>query len=490
METGAPRNEILVGHSITMLREMRDACVQLVVTSPPYYSLREYSTERQVWGGDDPDCEHEWSDEVTVHNEREARISGKTRTTERYYGDGSRRYDGNHQKHMAGSVCVRCGAWRGELGQEMMHDCSLAASEMACGVCYVCHLVAVFREVRRVLRADGVVFLNLGDTYVNDAKWGGTTGGKHAHGLHGKSAIGRGKRKTGVPPKSLLLMPHRVALALQSDGWIVRNDHPWEKGNAMPESVADRCTRNHEYVFMLAKSPRYFFDIEAIAEPVAEASVKRISQSTFAQQTGGAKDYRNGTNTNRSARNAQERFAQSASEEGVTRHPRSVLHFNPAPFPAAHFATFPESLPEWAIKCGTSPRACEHCGAPWKRREKDPTVGKNAMRGSGHFRASPGGPANREGREWLRVAAVTTLGWEPTCRCADNTGAGRCIVLDPFGGAGTTALAAQRLDRDWLLCELNPSYASLSRRRILTAGCAHVALAAPEGAPELVPLFA
>lgn len=131
---------------------------------------------------------------------------------------------------------------------------------------YVEKMVAVFREVRRVLRDDGTLWLNLGDSYANDGKWGGATSGKHARGLHGGSGIGRGRQKTGLKPKDLIAIPWRVALALQADGWFLRSDIVWAKRNAMPESVRDRPTRAHEFVFLLAKRPTYFYDWFAARE--------------------------------------------------------------------------------------------------------------------------------------------------------------------------------------------------------------------------------
>ena len=136
---------------------------------------------------------------------------------------------------------------------------------------YVAHLVAVFAEAWRVLADDGTLWLNLGDSYANDTKWGGRTSGKHATGLQGTQFIGRNRHMTGLPSKSLIGIPWRVALALQDAGWVLRNDIIWHKPNSMPESVDDRLTRDHEYLFLFAKQPHYYFNAEAIAEPVRRA---------------------------------------------------------------------------------------------------------------------------------------------------------------------------------------------------------------------------
>jgi DNA modification methylase len=121
---------------------------------------------------------------------------------------------------------------------------------------FVAEMVAVFREVRRVLRNDGTLWLNLGDSYANDTKWGGSSSGKHVKGLHGDTGVGRGKRTTGLKAKDLIGIPWLVAFALRADGWYLRSDIIWHKPNPMPESVTDRPTKAHEYLFLLAKSER------------------------------------------------------------------------------------------------------------------------------------------------------------------------------------------------------------------------------------------
>lgn len=131
---------------------------------------------------------------------------------------------------------------------------------------FVDTLVDVFCEVRRVLRADGTLWLNLGDSYANDTKWGGKTSGKHVNALQGNTGIGRRRQNTGLKSKDMMGIPWRVAFALQADGWYLRQDIIWSKPNPMPESVTDRCTKAHEYLFLLSKSARYHYDAEAIME--------------------------------------------------------------------------------------------------------------------------------------------------------------------------------------------------------------------------------
>lgn len=204
---------------------------------------------------------------------------------------------------------------------------------------YTARMVEVFREARRVLRDDGVAWVNLGDSYANDDKWGGSTGGKHAKQLHRGTGLGRGKRETGLPPKSLIGIPWRVAFGLQDDGWILRMDVIWNKPNAMTESVKDRPSKSHEYAFLLAKTPHYWYDAEAIREPAKNWGPRDRSKGKYTSGNvpiaGGAhKGLKDGD------------FAKRG------RNKRSVWTIPTRPFKGAHFATFPEELIEPMILAG------------------------------------------------------------------------------------------------------------------------------------------
>ena len=209
---------------------------------------------------------------------------------------------------------------------------------------FVSKLVDVFREVRRVLRDDGTLWVNLGDSYANDGKWGGSSGGKHCSALHGETGIGRRKVQTGLKPKDLIGIPWRVAFALQADGWYLRQDIIWAKGcsgkytggSTMPESVRDRCTKSHEYVFLLSKSQRYHYDHEAIKEPLAPSNAQRSTSHYSTSEKYGA---RNGGNT------GLDSLAKKMGDGShTTRNRRSVWVVNPKPFKGAHFAVYPPEL--------------------------------------------------------------------------------------------------------------------------------------------------
>lgn len=203
---------------------------------------------------------------------------------------------------------------------------------------YVAKMVAVFREVRRVLKDDGTLWLNIGDSYANDSKWGGSSGGKHAKALHGASGVGRGRKHTGLKGKDLIGIPWMLAFALRADGWYLRQDIIWHKPNPMPESVADRCTKAHEYVFLLSKGPRYFYDHQAIKEPAVYAACGRPSKVR-------------GEFEGKNIQPGKEAFR--AIKE--TRNRRSVWTIATKPYKGSHFAVFPPALVEPCILAGSRP---------------------------------------------------------------------------------------------------------------------------------------
>jgi DNA modification methylase len=335
---------------------------------------------------------------------------------------------------------------------------------------YIATLVSVFSQVRRALRDDGTLWLNIGDSYT--AARGGAQGASGD--LASRAAARAGVRERGVTrratdckPKDMIGIPWMLAFALRADGWYLRSEIIWQKPNPMPESVTDRPTKSHEQIFLLSKSERYFYDAEAIKEPAAESVVVRAAKG---YSVGGLKG---DPSRNDSDRGKALTFASMAAG----RNSRSVWTIATTPYKDAHFATFPTELAERCILAGTSPKACEQCSAPFERVTSQATsmestsarAGRSAddINASGKWQS-----AALNGNKNLKsgpVVTTTTLGWQPSCECEqDFAGAGnaRCVVLDPFGGAGTTALVADRLGRDGVLIELNASYAAMAEQRI------------------------
>ena len=367
------RKRILHGEALSILRSLPSGVVQTTVTSPPFYRLRRF--DASTWIGGDGRCDH------------------------------------------AGAVetCVRCGAWYGELGWEPTVDL------------YIQHLVQIFREVRRVLRHDGVCWIEIDDSHSGSGR-----------GPTGKNGIGDQARRQGfgttgvtapeLPAKNMMLVPERLALALQQDGWILRRRIIWVKASS-PECVRDRPTRAHSNILMLSKSSRYLYDFMAAMDPARGKAPRRSG--------GGKFDI-----VDRAITKWNPSFYDAVKAAVSMRYCCDVWVFPPGRYKGPHTATFPPELPERCIKLSTSEKgACAECGAPRARQ------------------------AERRGavlRDWV------TLGWKATCECrADETAA--CIVLDPFAGSGTTLQVARWLGRDYLGIEANAGFIDLIHQRLRKA---------------------
>lgn len=331
---------------------------------------------------------------------------------------------------------------------------------------YVAKMVEVFREVRRVLRDDGSCWVNLGDSY-SAGKTGRDDSGADGH--FGGPRISPSQRSApqGFKPKDLVGIPWRVAFALQADGWYLRQDIIWSKPNPMPESVRDRCTKAHEYIFLLTKSARYFYDAEAVKE-IGTGIAWNSAKSTLAAN--GVKNVILNTT-------GQRRTAGSNSHhedvDRTGRNRRSVWTIATSPYKAAHFATFPPALVVPCVKAGTSEHGCcAACGAPWVRELSVRTsankrsLGAKLSAASGDMLSSASARMGR-GSGWRKdqQREVQTTGWRKSCQC-DTDERVPCVVLDPFGGSGTTAGVANALGRSAVLCELNPAYAELVAERV------------------------
>jgi DNA modification methylase len=328
------RNRILVGDVRSRLSELPDASVHCIITSPPYWSLRDYGHPDQIGA------------EQTVQ------------------------------------------AW----------------AEAIASVC---------DDLRRVLRPDGTLWLNLADGY-----------SRHI--------------REGAAKKCLLLGPERVALKMTQSGWLLRNKVIWAKRNPMPANVRDRLSTTHEYMYCFTRSPHYFFDLDAIREPASTQVQQGYRRASYPPRSavpslGGGSTSR--VDLNEGLTSMKARGVQS---HPLGKNPGDVWHISTASYHGAHFATFPVELIRRPLLATCPERACVVCGMPWLRAEHS-TVGGQAVLGELH----------------------------PSCDCHAGWTPG--VVLDPFIGAGTVAVAAERFGRDWLGIELNPEFADLANARIAHA---------------------
>jgi DNA modification methylase len=326
---------------------------------------------------------------------------------------------------------------------------------------HVANIVEVFREVRRVLRPDGTCWVNYGDSYAATGKSGGGVQGERWEfaGADYTGPLGGKWRPApnGLKPKDLVGMPWRIAFALQADGWWLRSDIIWAKPNPMPESVTDRPTKAHEYVFLLTKSARYFYDAAAVRENFSDARMGNPGcPSPKAAMIPGQSPHTFGTKV----------WDRGADLGG--RNLRSVWTIATAPFSEAHFATFPPKLAETCIKAGTSEKGCcPECGAPWVR-VVDVTY-SDAHRGmvGNQSKIISDDRVMHIGRESDKRMNknVNTTGFRQSCACSPDAPV-PCTVLDPFAGAGTTLMVADRLQRNAIGIELSPAYASMAEKRL------------------------
>ncbi|MBU0846580.1 site-specific DNA-methyltransferase, partial [Patescibacteria group bacterium] len=389
--------------------ELPDNSVQCVVTSPPYFGLRKYSGEQElIWGGQD--CEHEWGAEVIVPRQSNPDTGLANTGT----GAPSTRLPGLRQagerSQSGGHFCSLCGAWKGGLGQEPTMDL------------YIQHLIEIMREIKRVLRNDGTFFLNLGDSYATHA-----SGGKgYAHNFRAPEvAIREGidqpkptAKSIGLKEKDLCLIPFRVAIAAQEDGWWVRSIIIWSKPNPMPESIngwrwskhrikvkgksgkywasnsphqptewedcpgCPKCSPNdgyvlrkgswrpttsHEYILMLTKTDTYYCDADAVRELINPNNTGKVAVRPSGDSKTRDKEHWGVPHESKQV------IREYETIKGANL--RSVWTFPTVPFPSFkidgkkvdHFAVFPEKLPELCIKAATPEGCCSKCGAPWAR---------------------------------------------------------------------------------------------------------------------------
>lgn len=415
--------------------------IQCCVTSPPYFALRDYGVEKSKWP----------------------------------------------------EITFKLNEWVPETVVPAM-ECCLGLEPDT--VSFIAHLVHVFRIVRESLRDDGVLWVNMGDSYATSGKNRTKEQAEAKSTLQGskksqsQSLKQQSKIVSGIKPKDLMGIPWMMALSMRADGWFLRQDIIWNKPNPMPESVTDRCSKSHEYIFLFSKSQKYFFDAESIRTPLADDSIARLAQD-IENQKGSSRGYAGKRHNGNMKSILKKSFTSDQAGSGKinnvnrsgcfdgdgnlmvrpTANRKSVWTITTAAFKEAHFATFPEDIPEICIKAGTSKHGCcSKCYAPYKRvtetellptkkaakisivDERDHTADKN----------SSGSNRQKDGHLPGHYNQITTLGWSPSCDC--DAPVIPCTVLDPFSGSGKTPITAAKLDRNYIAFEISPEYHKMSEK--------------------------
>lgn len=418
-------NKIINGDTLTELRKMPDECVNCIVTSPPYFGLRDYGVEGQI------------------------------------------------------------------------------GLEKTLGL-YLEKMLAVTTELYRVLRKDGVFWLNHGDCY-------SSSGGTGWTGLESKNwkQKSQPRQEKTLPPKCLCMQNYRLILKMiDEQGWILRNICPWVKGNSMPSSVKDRLANKYEPVFLLVKSQKYFFDLDAIRKPHKEVSKERLSRAISNKHKYMDSPYGGGGGINKPRPNRTRKISVDTAElfnspraryhrEGNMaisayqygegdylvanlhpsgKNPGDVFFVNTQPFKESHFATFPEKLIEPLIMAGCPKEICKKCGKARVR-----IIEKGELKATHPQGLNAYNPVKHDITGYDRRTSLDkggfhpgkayenkTLGWT-RCNCAPQEYEPG-IVLDPFGGAMTTALVAKKLGRKWIMIELSPEYCKMGDDRLKRQG--------------------
>ncbi len=499
--------DVQIGNSFDLINTLPNKSIDMVMTSPPYYSLRDYKTEPIIFDGL-PDCEHNFSFKIRRNNDKSGGhgnidngLASKTCSAQ-----DSARFGEPTQ------LCSKCGAWRGQLGLEPTPEL------------YLKHMLNFFDDVKLKLKDEGNVFVNLGDSYSSS---GATNQGTHT--AFGKlTDIGiqtKGHRVQNLPAKCLCMIPSRFAWGMIEHDWILRNEIVWFKKNHMPESVTDRLTKAHEVIYHFVKQQKYYYDIDAIREPHKDSSMERYQRPL---KMGGAKhagkrgfeiysgnDWKpegytgkfEGANDVESFGSPRARTQRKGAEykgkweddqeymgemqkrinearangvphDSALNHPKGknpgdIWTIPTAPYPESHFATFPLELVRRPILAGCPKEVCIKCGAP-KRQVIHIPKNSNAFNirvrdvKEGRIKYIDRKASNEE------IECYNEDEYQGTNRehiiavgCDCNAGFKPGIVLDPFAGSGTVGEFCRHNDRNAILFELNPEYKSLIDERTL-----------------------
>ena len=404
--------QIINGNAIDELKKLPDESIDCVVTSPPYYGLRSYKGAETIWGGN-PACEHEFTNKW--HKPRGGGDPVETTSVGNNLRQPHFEYDS--------MSCIHCGAWKGQLGLEPTYQM------------YLEHLLMITKELKRVLKASGTLFWNMGDSYASEgdpSRHRGYSDPKWAKARNG-SFDEPTSYPQGIKPKSLMMLPERFAIGMIDQGWILRNKIIWFKRNGLPSSVKDRFSNKWEYIFFFVKSKKYFFDLDAVRKPLRESSIKRIRQNVLEQfNTGKVHDF---PDDNMNMKNILIHMKQKYEEDSKGANPGDVIDT-----PAVRHKS-------WYSNAG---HKFTH------DRKYDPNADGS------DFVDIPTRP-----HTFAHFAVYPETLIEPLIKAGCPEGG---TVLDPFAGSGTTGVVSQRLKRNAILIEISSEYINIINERIKLQG--------------------
>lgn len=426
-------NKIYVGDCRKVMRQWNPRSIDMCVTSPPYWGLRDYNTNPLIWDND-VNCEHVW-DKIKYGGRNKREVDKDPLRKINLNPNGKAEY------------CNKCGAWKGSLGLEP--DFNL----------YIKHLVEIFDQVKRVLKDSGSCWVNIGDIYGGNTTERTNSNKKNKVLKFPKSGDYNRKRKKIVGyTKSLVMIPFRFAIEMVNHGWILRNTIIWHKPNCMPSSAKDRFTVDFEYLFFFSKKRKYYFEQQFEDYVNVEKEIKRImSNNNLNNRTDNASPK---AISNVSQKAYYERKQQELKEGKLfpKRNMRSVWKVSTASCSEAHFAIFPQKLVEVPIKAGCPKEICIKCGKPRVTVRNTKSVATRPAKQSKDTNNDIFG-ANRK-----RFVSVPLGEYLSDCGCDAGWESG--IILDPFAGSGTTAIEALRQKKKFVLIELNRDYAKIAYDRI------------------------
>jgi site-specific DNA-methyltransferase (adenine-specific) len=419
-------NKCYVGNCLEVLKTFPDESLDMCITSPPYWGLRDYGTEGQIWGGDEK-CEHEFD------------------SSKRKLHSGSWGKDDNALPHYKNAtelnwevedkMCNKCGAWNGQLGLEPTPDM------------FVDHLCDIFDEVQRVLRPHGTCWVNLGDTYANSGYGKGTGSFKNKN----NPSTMTPKVSCDLPQKCLVQIPSRFAIEMTNRGWILRNEIIWHKPSCLPSPATDRFTVDFEKMFFFTKNKKYYFKQQLepmMTQPHAPGNKFHDSKVSGPNDRGGKSQW-------------EDTDRVWGSNNPNMRNKRAVWRVNTASFKDAHFAVYPPKLIETPIDAGCPEWIDKKTGKPRVRElEKQSLQRYELPKDNPNYR-----PERYEGKyeQGQKYAIYDDKGYTDG-REDDEFTPG--VVLDPFFGSGTSAEIAMKQGKDWVGIELNDEYEKISQKRL------------------------